>query len=106
MQADGFYIAYNILSSEELMEQQEIMSSVGQSVIVLTAFCIQLFLKCLVCIETGKVPRGQHLKHLHDQPSIPTRKKIEFYWDTEAVPHHDSMWKKIEGNMGITSPRD
>jgi HEPN domain-containing protein len=44
----------------------------------------ELYLKCLICIETGKSPpKGHDLKALFLRLDLPTRKYIEDLWDED-----------------------
>jgi hypothetical protein len=48
---------------------------------VLCAFAIELYLKCLLCIETGKVTKEHDLKGLFLRLDSSTRKRLEDLWD-------------------------
>jgi hypothetical protein len=48
---------------------------------VLSVFASELYLKCLLCIETDKVPRGHDLKGLFLRLNLSTRKRLEDLWD-------------------------
>src|SRR5271154_7309305 len=48
---------------------------------VIGALCIELFLKALICIETGRNPTGHHLLHLFNALSVKTRNRITQLWD-------------------------
>jgi HEPN domain-containing protein len=43
---------------------------------VVNAFSSELLLKTLVCIETGRIPKGHHLLRLFNALSAKTRKRI------------------------------
>lgn len=48
---------------------------------MLSAFASELYLKCLLCIETGKVHTGHDLKSLFLRLDLQTRKHIENLWN-------------------------
>jgi hypothetical protein len=98
--ADGFYKADHILSNINFNTDPQLATEIGQASMVLSALNSELFLKCLICIETGRVPRGHNLHSLFKQLKPQTRRRIEHIWDTELVPHRNSMWVKIENSFG------
>jgi hypothetical protein len=54
---------------------------VAYPAMVLSAFASELYLKCLLCIETGGVPKGHNLKKLFDALQPITRLQLENLWD-------------------------
>ena len=72
---------------------------------VIGALTIELFLKCLACIETTQVPRGHHLKTLFDGLSPSTQARIEDGWNAIAL-HRDAEWNHYETLMGEGIARD
>ena len=48
---------------------------------VLSAFATELYLKCLLCLETGRAPHGHHLRNLFDQLLPETRERLKALWD-------------------------
>ena len=75
LQANGFSRAYDILADQRHLAASE-MATIGYPQIVLSALATELYLKCLICMETGKAPRGHHLKQLFDRLSPETRRRI------------------------------
>jgi hypothetical protein len=73
--------------------------------IVIEAFTTELFLKCLICIETGSVPREHNLKKLFDLLSKATRTRIESWWDSEVATRRREEWDELE-KFGLKIPRD
>ncbi len=65
------------LSSEDIDE----VALIAHPSMVLCAFASELYLKCLLCIETGKVPREHHLKSLFLRLESSTRKRLEDLWN-------------------------
>lgn len=100
MHAKGFHEAENYIANERMGHNPQLALEMGQAVMVLAAFNSELFLKCLICIETGLVPTGHYLDGLFDQLSPETRARIEHIWKTEIVPLRDPMWTSIEKNFG------
>ena len=47
------------------------------------AFCIELYIKCLICIEGHPVPRGHHLKNLFDRLNGKTQKELAALWSAD-----------------------
>jgi hypothetical protein len=102
LQADGFSAAYNLLSSVPRHEAVRI----GHVQVVVSALAVELFLKCLICMETGRTSRGHYLRQLFDQLSPDTRRDIDAIWRNEVVPFRAAMWNGMERLGGGTVPRD
>jgi hypothetical protein len=106
-QAGCFYQALNVLNAVAPHPRQNLHGAVtlNEPMIVLGALTTELFLKCLVSIETGKAAHGHDLKKLFDTLSADSRARIQHAWDTEIVPGRGKEWDRIE-KYGLTMPRD
>ena len=104
-QADCFYQALAILCNVEPGSVQ-LAVTIGDPVMVIGALTNELFLKCLVCIETGKVPHGHHLRELFEQLNDATRVRIQRTWDNDILMHRRAEWDHIEAGMGQKIARD
>jgi hypothetical protein len=51
---------------------------------VLSVFASELYLKCLLCLETGKVPQTHNLKTLFDALKPETKRRLEELWDADV----------------------
>jgi hypothetical protein len=94
-QADCFFQAPAILCDVQ-PDNIELAVILGEPVIVIGAPTIELFLKCLICIETGHAPRGHDLKGLFDKLSDNTRSRIENAWNTGiacVAPVSGTIWR-------------
>ena len=49
----------------------------------LSAFASEVYLKCLLCAETGDVPNDHNLKALFDRLQPSTRRRLEDLWDED-----------------------
>ena len=67
--------------------------------VVLSALTSELFLKCLLCIETTLTPQGHHLSDLFNQLRPETKREIIHLWDTNIVPVRDPQWTMIEADL-------
>ena len=68
---------------------------------VLSVFASELYLKSLLCLETGKVPRTHNLKALFRDLSPAARRRIEELWDAYAVhPDRQKTWAAIRAKPG------
>jgi hypothetical protein len=56
-------------------------SLVGHPAMVLSVFASELYLKCLLCVETGTVPDTHNLKALFKRLQPTTRRALEDLWD-------------------------
>jgi hypothetical protein len=43
-----------------------------------------LYLKCLLCLETGRAHHGHHLRNLFDKLQPDTRERLKALWDVES----------------------
>jgi hypothetical protein len=105
VQADCFYKTLAILCNVEPNNTQ-LAVTIGEPVIVITALTIELFFKCLVCIETGNVPRGHRLRDLFEKLSLQTKSHIQAEWDDSIATHRAKEWDNLEKLMGVTIARD
>ena len=100
MHARGFHIAEDYIGSINIGQNVQLALEMSQATMVLAAFNCELFLKCLICMETGLVPPGHDLDELYEQLSPETRARCEEMWDTEVVPLRNPMWTKMEADVG------
>jgi hypothetical protein len=104
-QADCFYQTLAILSNVE-PENEQLAVTIGEPAMVIGALTIELFFKCLVCIETGEVPRGHYLGELYEGLSAATKDRIRQTWDNDIVPYRAQEWDRIEAALGQRIIRD
>jgi hypothetical protein len=104
-QANSFYQTLAILCNVE-PENVQLAVTIGDPVMVIGALTVELFLKCLVCIETGKAPHGHHLRELFDQLGETTRARIQRTWDSDILVHRRAEWDRLEESMGQKIVRD
>lgn len=100
MHADGFYKANRILGNIDFSKDTQTAIDIAAPVVVLQAFNCELFLKCLICIETNTVPRGHDLSNLFDQIQPKTKARIIDKWNNEIVPMRKERWEQIEASRG------
>lgn len=105
LQADAFFNALTILSNVD-RDNEQLAVTIGEPVIVIGALTIELFLKCLTCIDIARVPRGHNLKFLYDGLSPSIRNRIQHGWDKEIVPFRSREWDTIEQSFGQKIVRD
>ena len=75
--------------------------TLDEPLIVIDALTSELFLKCLICIETGSTPHGHNLRSLFDQLSDETRTRLQSWWDSEIATHRREDWDKLERFLKI-----
>jgi hypothetical protein len=80
IQAERFLFTDEKLRSPEVLTAPEIGAYVMLPCIVMQAFCIELYIKCLICIEGHPVPRFHHLKNLFDRLNGKTQKELAALW--------------------------
>jgi hypothetical protein len=105
--AGCFYQALNVLHAVAPHPRENLHGAVtlAEPVVVLGALTTELFLKCLICLETGKASHGHDLKELFDELSAEVRARIELAWNNDIVPLRRKEWDRIEA-FGLTMPRD
>jgi HEPN domain-containing protein len=104
VQADCFCKALEILCEVNPNDTQAIVI-IGEPGMVLGTLTIELFLKCLVSIESGDVPGIHNLRELFGELSLPTRNRIQQGWD-EIAAHRAEQWNLLEKRLGIAMARD
>jgi hypothetical protein len=78
---------------------------IGLPILVTAAFASEIFLKCLICVETGKSVTGHNLKKLFDALTPATRKIVTDKWDRVMVGRKEVI-DTLERNSGQRVPRD
>jgi hypothetical protein len=102
--ARGFLVAEDALGSLTITHnKQQVAANVVQPVMVLSAFTTELFLKCLICLETTLTPQGHHLFELFQQLRPETQDKIIQLWEMHVVPIRDPEWALIEKSRSFSS---
>jgi hypothetical protein len=104
-QADCFYQALAVLCNVD-PENIQLGVMLGEPVMVIGALTIELFLKCLVCIETSEVPRSHDLKELFSRLSEPTQNRIQTEWDAGIATRRAKEWDDLEHRFGVKIARD
>ena len=100
MHALGFHIAEDMLGRLTATSNIQLVAQVVEPTMVLSAFTTELFLKCLVCLETTRTPQGHHLFELFEQLGPETQRKITHLWNTHVVPEREPEWRFFEANHG------
>jgi hypothetical protein len=103
--ADCFYQTLSILNNFD-PDNEQVAALVAQPSMVVGALTSELFFKCIICIETGKVPRIHDLRELFDKLSPQTQSRIVEVWDHSIVPYRASDWDEMERAINITIARD
>ena len=99
--AEWFNLAGNTLK-EHISE----MRGVAVPSVVLGAFSLELYLKCLIAIETGKPPpTGHNLRWLFDRLSGNTQSKIKQYFDN-PTDQHEINWRETLKNPPPHLPKE
>lgn len=86
-------------------ENMHVELTVIEPSIVLGALTTELFLKCMICIETGNASRGHNLRTLFDQITPKSRARIQSLWDSEIATRRQQEWDK-RAKFGLDVPRD
>jgi hypothetical protein len=102
-QAGCFYQAWNVLRAIP-RENDHAFVTLIEPLVVLGAFTTELFLKCLVCIETGNAPRDHNLRRLFDHLSMEARTRIQNLWNSATI-RRSKKWDELE-KFGLSMPRD
>jgi hypothetical protein len=92
--ADPFQVfnhACRFLGTDQALRQifggSDWTTTIAPPTMVLSAFASELFLKCILILETGEAPENIHLLHvLYPRVSHKRRRQIEEMWDADARP--------------------
>ena len=104
MNAERFRQADLLLRS---FNDQQIAVTVASPALILSAFASELYLKCIVCIETGELAHGHHLKNLYRRIEPSTRHSIEEKWDEyNSSPVRRRLYKALASINGRPIPVD
>ncbi|MCJ2045577.1 hypothetical protein MKK58_13690 [Methylobacterium sp. J-078] len=79
-------------------------AQLGAPIVVNSAFASEIFLKCLIRLESGQTARGHHLDALFARLHPATRQEIDALW-REGIVRKEQATLRIEAAMGITIPR-
>lgn len=80
IQAERFLFADEKLRSREVLTGPEVGAYVMLPCLVMEAFSVELYIKCLICLEDHPVPRFHHLKNLFDRLNGKTQKELAALW--------------------------
>lgn len=72
---------------------------------VLGALTIELFFKCLICMQKGDVPHTHHLRELFDMLAPETQSRILREWEPVAQ-QRAKHWDATEKVIGMKIARD
>jgi hypothetical protein len=100
LHATSFYHVNEMLSNLDFDNDPQSAADVGPAYIVLSALTSELFLKCLICIETGEAQTGHHLSYLYGKLSQGTQTRIKEIWDNDLVKHRADHWDRLEAALG------
>ena len=104
MNAERFRQADLLLRS---FNEQQIAVTIASPALILSAFASELYLKCIVCIETGELAHGHHLKNLYRRIEPNTRHSIEEKWDEYvSSPLKQRLYKALASINGHPIPVD
>jgi len=81
------------------------MHTIAGPSMVLAAFAAELYLKCLVYLESGKRTYGHNLKALYRELSPASRKRIRELWD-KHIPTKLGMFAHFKTLTGFDVPHD
>jgi hypothetical protein len=102
--AERFRIADLTLRSSQY---QNVAVAVAGPALVLSAFASELYLKSLICIETGKAVFGHELQPLFKKLSGVSQKNIEDRWNAfVARPERQRIFAALKALSGETIPTD
>jgi HEPN domain-containing protein len=79
-QADAFHLAAHRLTQSGVPDISLMIAQVVNS-----SFSSELYLKCLILIETGNFPHEHHLAKLFDELPDKTKQVIENEWNAETA---------------------
>lgn len=86
--ASTFHKSYELLRNSVLPKDgsspdDQKVALIAHPSMVLSVFASELYLKCLLCVETSKVPAVHDLEKLFMGLPVKTRHEIDDLWDTD-----------------------
>jgi HEPN domain-containing protein len=86
-------------------QDPQLAVAVASPALILSAFASEIYLKCIICLQTGALAHGHHLKKLFRQISPKTRRKIEQRWDAYAsAPQKQRLYAALSSMNGSPVP--
>jgi hypothetical protein len=104
MNAERYRIAYLVMRAEG-DKDPTLQATIASPHMVISVFAIELYLKCLLCLEGQKVPPTHNLKALFRDLKPATKARIEQLWSAYA-PRLEPLWQSVEQVTGNAVPRD
>lgn len=104
LQAHAFFQAQELLYRYG-KDDDRAMHALAIPAVTLSAFASELFLKCLLCIETGTTRQGHNLRKLFDALSSQSRERLIALWDNYVLGRA-SQWDQAEHKLGRKVARD
>jgi HEPN domain-containing protein len=86
---------------------QRLAVAVASPALILSAFASEVYLKCIISIETGQMAHGHHLKNLYRRIGPQTRRTIEEKWDAYvSSPVKQRLYAALSSVSGSPIPTD
>jgi HEPN domain-containing protein len=102
-QAERFRVADRLLRSDRF--EMQVTEVIILPAIVLSAFSSELFMKCIVLLEGGKLERTHNLYSLFGKLTKSTQDRIVALWDAEIATDKDQL-DQLQAVAGVPVPRD
>jgi HEPN domain-containing protein len=86
LHARNFHKSYEMLlraavPKDATLADDKIVAIIGRPALMLSAFASELYLKCLICVETNSVPSTHNLDGLFKELRVSTRHELDDLWD-------------------------
>jgi hypothetical protein len=106
LQARRFHLTNALLKNLAAGNDVIVSGELAQPQMVISALSSELYLKCLICLETGGTPKGHRLADLYGLLSADLKSRIQHLWDNEVVPLREPNWKIVEAHSLQRIARD
>jgi hypothetical protein len=104
MNAERFRQADLLLRS---VQDERLAVAIASPALILSAFASEIYLKCIICIETAESAHGHHLKNLFRRISPSVRGAIEQRWEVYvSSPLRQRMYAALASVNGSPVPTD
>ena len=88
------------------LPNDQLIGIIAHPAMALSAFASELYLKCLLSIETGTVPRGHDLHSLFLRLKAETRHELDDLWDIDIrQPERSAVLEEIRKRPGAENFR-
>jgi hypothetical protein len=110
LHAGAFHKSYDLLcksvvpQEEGALPDDRLVGVISHPTMVLSVFASELYLKCLLCLESDEVPNEHNLKKLFETLPVATRREVDDLWDADI--RHPAKQKVLDKLRATPAGKD